>query len=97
MTNTRTATLVRKKVDGWCGDARLYRLSEPLEGHTWIVVSAAVAPFSGPETYIFGTDAHGKCLDYYELPGSFRGSLDYKAALKGAGYAIVVDHSEAQP
>lgn len=56
------------------------------EVNDYVVVSAAVAMFSGPETYIFGTDENGDRTDFGELPGSFRGALDHEAALKGAGY-----------
>ena len=70
----------------WTSDARLYSLSEPLEGHNYIVVSAADAPYTGPETFIFGCDERGNAIDFGELEGSFRGSLDHDKALKYAGY-----------
>ena len=47
------------------------------------VSSAVVATFSGPETYLFRSDAHGEVIDWAELPGSFRGALDHEAAVKG--------------
>jgi hypothetical protein len=70
----------------WTSDARLYALSEPLEGHKHIVVSAADAPYTGPETFIFGCDERGNAVDFGELEGSFRGALDHDKALKYAGY-----------
>jgi len=75
------------------GDARLYELSEPLEGYgdkyTYVVVSATIAPYSGPETYIFGANKDGDVLDWGELEGSFQGALDHAEALSGAGYDIL--------
>jgi hypothetical protein len=54
----------------------------------YVVVSAVVATFSGPETYIFPADKDSKVLNWLELNGSFRGALDHAEALKGAGYTI---------
>lgn len=95
---TKTATFVRA-LSGWRGDARLYRLSEPLapdygEERTpaeYVIVSAVVAAYSGPETYIFPATADGAVVNYGELPGSFRGALDHAAALDNAGYAIAAE------
>jgi len=83
----KTYTFV-KELPGWAGDARLYRLSEPLEGHEYVVVSATDVVFSGPETYIFASDADGEVTNWGELDGSFRGAKDHEAALAGAGYAV---------
>ena len=103
MTNeTKTATFV-KTLDNFQGNARLYKLSEPLAqdrrwwneseedespSYNYVVVSAANVPYSGPETYIFGATKDGEVLDWGELPGSFRGSRDHQAALIGAGYKV---------
>lgn len=94
---TRTATLI-KKLDGFSGDARLYRVSpamsseawgdDPAEQYEYVVVSAVVARFSGPETYIFGADESGSVASWSELPGSFRGGLCHSTALENAGYDI---------
>ncbi len=83
--NEKTAKLV-KNLDGWRGEARLYRLAPPLDGNEYVVVSATNAMFSGPETYIFASDEAGKVDCYGELDGSFRGGLDHAKALRGAGY-----------
>lgn len=85
---TKTATLVKSGLPSFTGDARLYRLSEPLDGNEYVVVSATVAMFSGPETYIFAADETGKVTGWSELSGSFRGDLDHQAALQGAGYEV---------
>lgn len=84
----KTATFI-KTIDGWRSDARLYSLSEPLDGHDNVIVSAVVATFSGPETYIFAATRDGECVDFGELDGSFRGGLDHERALKSAGYGVV--------
>lgn len=93
----KTAKFV-EKVNGWTGDARVYKLSQPLEGYDHVIVSATMAPFSGPETYIFGAKKDDKpdtkenlwkCADWGELDGSFQGDLDHVAALEGAGYEVV--------
>ena len=84
----KTARLI-KKIDGWAGDARLYELSEPLERHSLIVVSAAYAMFSGPETYIFAaSNIDGEVKDFRELEGSQRGMISHEKALATAGYTV---------
>jgi hypothetical protein len=97
----KTATKI-KDLDDFRGDASLYRLSIPLSVDHWnedseeitksyryVIVSAAVAPFSGPETFIFGSNKKGQIVDWMELAGSFRGALDHAEALRGAGYDLV--------
>ena len=85
MTNvSKTAELIKHLNDR----QRLYRLSEPLEGHEYVVVSAAVDMF-GPETYIFPSNANGNVTDYLELDGSFKGAIDHAKALRRAGYQEV--------
>ena len=88
-----------RKLDG-PNDARLYRLSHPVrygnggDRTRTVIVSAAVVPFMGPETYIFPTNDEGDVLDWGELEGSFRGGLDHEAALRGAGYTLMVPGAE---
>ena len=96
----KTAQLI-KQITHLRSDAHasLYQLSEPLEGYdygedntpayTYVIVSAAVVAFSGPETYIFPASHDGEILNWGELPGSFQGGLDHAAALKRAGYDLV--------
>ncbi len=50
-----------RDLDTFTGDAALYRVEPPMRGRysgvgpfSFVVVSAADVPFSGPETYIFG-------------------------------------------
>lgn len=90
----KTATFIRE-LTGWTGEARLYRLSEPLPDALgklvhYVIVSATIAPFTGPETLIFGCDkpAEGQPSCWGDLVGSYRGGLDHEHALRGAGYEV---------
>jgi hypothetical protein len=97
-----TATFIKQK--NGTGEGKVYRLDPPIEikdydvelggykvigtsEHVW--VSATVAMFSGPETYIFPSDENGEVTDWGELEGSYRGGLDHEEALRGAGYTVV--------
>ncbi len=99
---TKTATKVRD-LDGFTGSAALFRLDPPMpitdydydSGDTvttgtseYVVASATVVMFSGPETYLFPADADGNITDWGELHGSYKGGLDHAAALHGAGYEV---------
>ncbi len=89
-----TATLIKKLESRGTGDMRLFLVTPPMsdyDGNTYryVVVSATVVPFSGPETYIFGSDAEGEISNWLELDGSFRGGLNHEQALRGAGYEVV--------
>lgn len=88
-----------KSLDGFRGEAVLFRMEPPLEGHQYVVVSAINTkpfpemenefkyPFQS-ETYIFGALPDGTVLDWHELPGSFQGAMDIPRALAQAGYEI---------
>lgn len=85
-----TATKI-KDLDGFTGDAALYRLEPALnedgfENH-YVVVSATYGP-RNEETYIFPADDEGEVTCWLPLEGSFNGGLDHKKALAGAGYTI---------
>lgn len=88
-----------KHLDGFRGEAILFRMEPPLEGHEYVVVSAIdPKPPEGmnfmryavfqPETYIFGADPDGHVIDWRELDGSFKGAMDIPRALAQAGYEI---------
>lgn len=94
-----TATFV-KDLEGWRGDASLFRLNPPLSDepydedvipthYEYVIVSGVDALFTGPETYIFPADSNGDAVSMLELPGSFRGAIDQEQALHGAGYEII--------
>jgi len=90
MESTKTATLL-KDLDGFTGDASLYRLDPPLDGHAYVVVSATYALFGSPpglQTYIFPSDADGQVTNWGELDGSYEGDLDHEKALHRAGYTV---------
>lgn len=57
--------------------------------YEYVIVSAVVVDYSGPETYIFPADSDGKALDMLELPGSYRGDLNHAQALANAGYSVI--------
>jgi hypothetical protein len=103
----KTATFVRN-IDGWRGDARLYKLSEPVTFSSWddegkivetqtsfVIVSAISCAFDTgrPETYIFPANEEGNPLNMEELDGSFRGDMDHKKALTDAGYTITTQEA----
>lgn len=89
MTDTKTATLITIR-PGMRGEYRLYRLSEPLKGHEFVLVSAVHTMFDTglPETYIFPSNEAGTITDWSELPGSIQGVYDHAQALAGAGYEL---------
>ena len=103
----KTATLVRK-LKNYRGDARLYRLSEPVPYSglfredneaapttDHVIVSATVVGYGeGPETYIFPAAAEGdQPVSWLEMDGSFKGGLDHEVALRRLGFEV--DHREA--
>lgn len=88
-----------KDLEGFTGKAKLYRLNPPIKYEDYIseemieceyvVVSAANAMYSGPETYIFHSNESGEVINWSELDGSFRGGQDHEKALLGAGYEVI--------
>lgn len=92
----KTATLIKDKLPDFAGHAALYRLSEPLDSEwneeapkaEFVVVSAAVVMYCGPETYIFAADEAGEVTNWCELPGSMKGTLSHAEALEHAGYEV---------
>lgn len=95
----KTATFI-KQMEGFRGDARFYKLSEPAsvgwdaeKTTDYVIVSAVVvAGFfdgdGGPETYIFPADGEGRITSWSEMEGSFQGGLDHTRALAGLGYIV---------
>lgn len=83
-----------KQLDGWKGDARLFRLSQPIEVEDtkteYVIVSAVVARFSGAETYIFPAHEDGRPISYRELDGSYRGGLSHREAIECAGWELAL-------
>lgn len=95
----KTAKLIKENLPDYSSKANLYELSEEMKLHLsvkkgfifskYVVVSAAVAMFGGPETYIFLSDSEGKILQWCECEGSFKGELDHNQALENAGYDVI--------
>lgn len=93
MTNKPTATKLEEipnTTDRF--QTALYKLSEPLEGHTYIIVSAMRYP-GKPDTLIFPSTRGGTIADFETLLGSTDGTADHATALKAAGYQITEDPS----
>ena len=93
MREFRKSAVAVKNVKEAKGRACLYKLSDPLMGYEYVVVSAAKDARDGHnqiigETFIFGSDETGNVRSFLELPGSYRGGLDHQKALNDAGYDI---------
>ena len=93
MRQIRKSAVAIKNVKEAKGSACLYKLSDPLMGYEYVVVSAAKDARDSHdqvvgETFIFGSDESGKVKSFLELPGSYRGGLDHQKALNDAGYDI---------
>ena len=72
--------------EDWRGDEAHTRQSQ------YVIVSATVVPYSGPETYIFAAHKAGdifEVTDWMELDGSYRGELNHTKALSNAGYQVI--------
>jgi hypothetical protein len=76
-------------MEGWNGIAALYRLSPPHNGDEWVVVSSVIAPFLGPETFIFESNEYGEVTEWAELEGSTQGTLSHAGVLGSLGYRIL--------
>lgn len=97
-----------RNLSGFTGTAKLWRVSPPVPYEVWstdgerkvrfdtdyVVTSATVAPFSGPETYIFPASKKGTILDWVELPGSYRGGLAHARAIRNLLSALESDLAE---
>lgn len=86
----RIATrIVSKPISQTGASQEVYHLDPPLEGYEYVNVSAVTAPFSGSETYIFGSDRNGNIKNWSELEGSYLGGLSHEVALAYAGYEVM--------
>lgn len=89
-----------KRLEDFKGEAWLFRMEPPHEGHEHVVVSAVTPKPTGipaidtlpgildPETLIFPTNPDGQVTSWTELPGSFLGAMDIPRALRNAGYEV---------
>lgn len=94
----KTATFIKEFPFNGSALWKLYKCDPPLEGYEWedtqvgaeyVIVSAAMVPYTGPETYIFQANEDGEVIDWGELPGSYRGGLSHAQALQNVGYTVV--------
>lgn len=77
---------------GNTGKQTLYRLTPPLKGHKFVVVSTAYVPqgFNGPkypETMVFPASPAGGITDYEQLYET--GKASHEAALAALGYEVI--------
>jgi hypothetical protein len=99
----KTATFI-KDTRNEPAKQKLYRFDPPLEEHDWndkligtheyVIVSAVVAMFTGPETYLFAADAEGNITCWTDLHDSMRGTLNHDTAIRNAGYTPVYGKEE---
>ena len=80
------ATLIKERLPDMVGHANLYRMEPPLDGHPYVVASAADTFDHGEEVYLFPAEEDGTITDWAELRGSMRGTLNHADALARAGY-----------
>ena len=83
-----------QKLREWDSNARLYKLSEPVEidplaggGTTSYVVVSASTAMGEPETLIFPSDEHGEVKRMFEI-GGWRGTLDHAEVLRDMGFTV---------
>jgi len=65
----------------------LWEVLPRIEGNKYVITSASDIRISGPETYMFASNEEGEIVDWSELPGSYRGSLDHKICFENIGYS----------
>lgn len=82
-----TATVIETDVGGFFSPATRYRLSEPLDGWTHVLVFTAEIGRQR-ETIITPGDPMRRVATVMRLPGSLTGFLDHAKALAVAGYEI---------
>jgi len=91
-TTERTATQLGGRIGSMRGEAYLYRLSEPLDGNEYVIVSAVDEPLGQylrvHETYIFPANEQAEVIDWGELFGSLKDTTDHAEALAAAGYKV---------
>lgn len=96
LTATKTATFVRDVSADFNGHAAHYSLSEPIVETSWEgevrgeysdVIVSAVSTYAY-ETLIFPATKDGKIVNFGDLDGSMRGTLDHADALSNAGYVL---------
>jgi len=87
------AKFIKDVSENFTGIAKLYSVNPPVKDYegneyNYVVSSGTNVMFSGPETYVFPADENGNVLDWGELDGSFKGSIDCEQAIINMGYEI---------
>lgn len=83
----KTATLIKRGVEGFSGRANLYQMNPPHEGHEYVIASAATGWVM--ETYLFPSNESGDVIDWLELGGSQKNITDHDTVLADLGYTVV--------
>jgi hypothetical protein len=93
----KTATAI-KILNHWAGFATVYKVEPAIRpydydengiSYDYVVVSQVNSLYSGPETYMFGSNKDGDVTDWCELPGSRRGSYTHEEVLNDEGYTVL--------
>lgn len=88
----KRAKLIIDGLQGFKGHAALYQLNPPIkdddnEEYEYVIASAVVALFSGPETLIFPATKDGEVINFRDIAGE-RGTLNHTVALNNEGYTV---------
>lgn len=79
---------VRRLCD-WGSEAYLWQMSPSFGGRKFVITSATMVQYSGPECYMFPATADGEETSMAELWPSRRGTLDHLEIIRAAGYVPV--------
>jgi hypothetical protein len=66
----------------------LWEVLPRIDGNKYVITSTSDNMITGQETYMFAADEKGNIIDWGELEGSYRGSLDHKKCFENIGYSI---------
>jgi len=70
------------------GDALLYKLSDPINESTNVIVSAASSSIGGKRATIFPSDEEGNILSWKSLAEA-KDTLDHEVPLVNLGYEVM--------
>jgi hypothetical protein len=96
----KVAVLIRDNLPGYRGKAAVYKLSNPLDGHEFVVVSSVYLEFPDSvkhivpnyyESFVFPSDPEGNVVDWGKLDGSITRSevpIPHEECFKKAGYQL---------
>lgn len=66
----------------------LWEVLPRIDGNKYVITSTSSNMITGLETYMFAADEEGNIIDWGELEGSYRGSLDHKKCFQNIGYSV---------